>query len=76
MPYSKVKVYSDGNHYIGIPYEPNPRAKNRRPHKEEIIDVKEPTEQETQSVSDTENTALSTQNKDDVCEKTAPPAVR
>lgn len=76
MPYSKVKVYSDGNHYIGIPYEPNPRAKNRRPRKEEIIDVKQPTEQETQSVSDTENTVLSTQNQDDVCEKTAPPAVR
>ena len=31
MPYSQVKVYSDGSHYIGIPYEPNPRAKNRRP---------------------------------------------
>ena len=76
MPYSKVKVYSDGNHYIGIPYEPNPRAKNRRPHKEEIINVKEPTEQETQGVSDTENPVLSTQNQDDVCEKTAPPAVR
>ena len=76
MPYSKVKVYSDGNHYIGIPYEPNPRAKNRRPRKEEIIDVKESTEQETQAVSDTENTALSTQNQDDVCEKIAPPAVR
>ena len=76
MPYSKVKVYSDGNHYIGIPYEPNPRAKNHRPRKEEIIDVKQPTEQETQGVSDTENTALSTQNQDDVCEKSAPPAVR
>lgn len=76
MPYSKVKVYSDGNHYIGIPYEPNPRAKNRRPRKEEIIDVKESTEQETQAVSDTKNTALSTQNQDDVCEKSAPPAVR
>ena len=31
MSYSQVKVYSDGSHYIGIPYEPNPRAKRRRP---------------------------------------------
>ena len=31
MPYSQVKVYSDGSHYIGIPYEPNPRARNCRP---------------------------------------------
>ena len=31
MPYSQVKVYSDGSHYIGIPYEPNPRARNRHP---------------------------------------------
>ena len=76
MPYNKVKVYSDGNHYIGIPYEPNLRAKNHRPHKEEVIDVKEPTEQKTQAVSDTENAALSTQNQDVVCEKSAPPAVR
>ena len=27
MPYSQVKVYSDGSHYIGIPYIPDPRAK-------------------------------------------------
>ena len=76
MPYSKVKVYSDGNHYICIPYEPNPRAKNRRPRKEEIIDVKESIEQETQGVSDTENITLSMQNQDDICEKNAPSAVR
>ena len=31
MPYSQVKVYSDGSHYIGIPYEPDLRARNRRP---------------------------------------------
>lgn len=60
MPYSKLKVYSDGNHYIGISYEPNPRTKNRRPHKEKIIDVEESTEQKTQGVSDMGNTALST----------------
>ena len=37
MPYQKVKVYSDGGHYIGIPYEPNPRAKYCRPRPEEVI---------------------------------------
>ena len=42
MPYSQVKVYSDGSHYIGIPYIPDPRAKNRRPRYEEVIEVKEP----------------------------------
>lgn len=31
MLYSQVKIYLDGSHYIGIPYEPNPRAKNRHP---------------------------------------------
>ena len=31
MPYSQVKVYSDGSHHIGIPYEPAPRARNRHP---------------------------------------------
>ena len=45
MPYSQVKVYSDGSHYIGIPYEPNPRAKNRRPRYEEVIEVKEQSEE-------------------------------
>ena len=24
MPYSQVKVYSDGSHYIGIPYDTRP----------------------------------------------------
>ena len=45
MPYSQVKVYSDGSHYIGIPYIPDPRAKNRRPRHEEVIEVKEPSEE-------------------------------
>ena len=40
MPYGKVKVYSDGGHYIGIPYEPNPYAKKRRKAPEEVIAVK------------------------------------
>ncbi len=27
MDYANCKVYSDGSHYIAIPYEPNPRAR-------------------------------------------------
>ena len=42
MPYRQVKVYSDGSHYIGIPYIPDPLAKRRRPRYEEVIEVKEP----------------------------------
>lgn len=40
MPYGKVKVYSDGGHYIGIPYELNPHAGKRRKVPEEVITVK------------------------------------
>ena len=39
MPYSKVKVYSDGGHYIGIPYKPNPSAGKRRVQEEETVTV-------------------------------------
>ncbi len=35
MDYANCKVYSDGSHYIAIPYEPNPRA---RKHENEGID--------------------------------------
>ena len=45
MPYGKVKVYSDGGHYIGIPYEPNPYAGKRRKAPEEVITVKEHAEE-------------------------------
>ncbi len=45
MPYGKVKVYSDGGHYIGIPYEPNPYARKRRKAPEEVITVKEHAEE-------------------------------
>ena len=45
MPYSQVKVYSDGSHYIGIPYESNQRAKSRHPRYEEVIEVKEQSEE-------------------------------
>ena len=44
MPYSKVKVYSDGSHRIGIPYEPNPYVRKRRKLPEEVITVTEPAE--------------------------------
>ena len=45
MPYGKVKVYSDGGHYIGIPYEPNPYARKRCKAPEEVITVKEHAEE-------------------------------
>ena len=73
MPYSQVKVYSDGSHYIGIPYEPNPRAKNRRPRYEEVIEVEEPSEEVAASE---EEAAAVGKNSADVHEKSAPPAVR
>ena len=55
MPYSKVKVYSDGSHRIGIPYEPNPYVRKRRKQPEEVITVTEPAEDISATVPD-ENT--------------------
>ena len=75
MPYSQVKVYSDGGHFIGVPYEPNPRAKNRRPRCEEIIEVQVPAEEVEASISVEELVDMA-QNTADVHEKSAPPAVR
>ena len=75
MPYSQVKVYSDGGHFIGVPYEPNPSAKNRRPRCEEIIEVQMPAEQEMQAISD-EGSVVLAQNPANVHEKSAPLAVR
>ena len=73
MPYSQVKVYSDGSHYIGIPYEPNPRAKNRRPRYEEVIEVKEPVADAEVNADDEPSVAVETeqtaQNPADVHEK-------
>ena len=76
MPYSQVKVYSDGSHYIGIPYEPNPRAKNRQPRHEEVIEVKEPSEETAVAEDDAAVSEQVEQNPDNVQEKSAPPAVR
>lgn len=39
MSYGKVKVYSDGTHYIGIPYVPNPRSGKRYKPPEDSITV-------------------------------------
>ena len=39
MSYGKVKVYSDGTHYIGIPYVPNPRSGKRYKPPEDAINV-------------------------------------
>lgn len=41
MPYKKVKVYSDGSHYIGIPHTTNAAAAKRRQVPEEEISVLE-----------------------------------
>ena len=76
MPYSQVKVYSDGSHYIGIPYIPDPRAKNRRPRHEEVIEVKELSEEDTVPADNAAITEQMEQNPDDAQEKSAPPAVR
>lgn len=51
MAYSKVKVYSDGGHYIGIPYEPNPHAGKRRKISEEAITVTEQSAADKSSVA-------------------------
>ena len=76
MPYSQVKVYSDGSHYIGIPYIPDPRAKNRRPRHEEVIEVQEPSEETAVAEDDAAVSEQVEQNPDNVQEKSAPPAVR
>ena len=79
MPYSQVKVYSDGSHYIGIPYIPDPRAKHRRPRHEEVIEVKEPVVDTEVGIDEELPDAVTEpmeQNSDNVQEKSAPPAVR
>ena len=76
MPYSQVKVYSDGSHYIGIPYMPDPRARNRRPRCEEVIEVKDQSNETAVPIEDTVVTEQTAQNSDNVQEKSAPPAVR
>ena len=38
MPYEKVKIYSDGSHYIGIPHTTRPK-KDRMQRMEEKITV-------------------------------------
>lgn len=54
MPYSKVKIYSDGSHRIGIPYEPNPYVRKRRKQPEEVITVTQPAEDNSATVPDNE----------------------
>ena len=41
MPYEKVKVYSDGNHYIGIPHTTRPARKSVPKIEGEELDVEE-----------------------------------
>lgn len=77
MPYRKVKVYSDGSHYIGIPYEPNPYAQSRRPHYEETIEIKESVNESEDADKgfDSDNEKVS-QNLTDVQQKSAPTVKR
>ena len=42
MPYEKVKVYSDGNHYIGIPHTTRPARKSIPKIEGEELNVEEP----------------------------------
>ena len=75
MPYGKVKVYSDGGHYIGIPYEPNPYAGKRRKVPEEVITVKEHAEEPATAHAehaDESNTALAEREKTDTISKERP----
>ena len=79
MPYSQVKVYSDGSHYIGIPYEPDLRARNRRPRYEEVIEVKEPVVDTEVGIDEELPDAVTEpmeQSSDNVHEKSAPTVVR
>ena len=79
MPYRQVKVYSDGSHYIGIPYIPDPRAKRRRPRYEEVIEVKEPVVDTEVGIDEELPDAVTEpmeQNPANVQEKSAPSAVR
>ena len=72
MPYGKVKVYSDGGHYIGIPYEPNPYARKRRKASEEVITVKEHAEESATAPAentDENNTAPAEREKTDTIPK-------
>lgn len=71
--YQKVKVYSDGSHYIGIPYEPNPRARRPRPRCEELISVKGTPETEENAPLPVET---STEEKENVLEPNCPPPER
>ena len=79
MPYSQVKIYSDGSHYIGIPYIPDPRAKRRRSRHEEVIEVKEPVVDTEVGIDEEMPDAVTEpmeQSSDNVHEKSAPTVVR
>ena len=54
MAYAESKVYYDGSHYIAIPHtERRPRKRPRR--EEELVEVKEPTPEETPSGNEAES---------------------
>ena len=61
--YPNSKVYSDGFHYIAIPYEPNPSAKHKRVRVEEVVEVEDQKAAESKQAEDEET---------DACEKETP----
>lgn len=61
--YPNSKVYSDGFHYIAIPYEPNPSAKHKRVRVEEVVEVEDQKAAEKEQTEDEET---------DACEEETP----
>ena len=60
MPYAETKVYFDGSHYIAIPHTTKP-LKPKHYHVEDVIEVKDDTEQESLSAQTLENTSTDEQ---------------
>ncbi len=54
MSYAETKVYFDGSHYIAIPHTEKP-ARPKHYHVEDVIEVKDDTEQESSNASPLEN---------------------
>ena len=85
MPYPKCKVYSDGSHYIAIPYIPQkPRYKKRKkmppPQPEmEVLEVEGPTpfdKFEQMSLFDDGKKEKLSQSIDGIWDKFGPGAIR
>lgn len=56
--YRNAKIYSDGSHYIAIPYEPNPFGRRRKKHIIQITDkTNDENSQENEKTADKQNAA-------------------